>query len=156
MAPAGDVLIAWLALGLAACGGAVATGPGDGGGQEGGAPETGVHDASGDGEAGWPSADASEEPGGDSGPDASVLVACVQGCIAATNDNCPVLLLYSCLSGPCGDPASTSICGGGNGVTPPPVSTIQCAQAAFPTCPGTCQGDLSCKAFVACIDQCHE
>jgi hypothetical protein len=115
-----------------------------------------MQDASGAAEASGPSADGREEPGADSSDGATALVACVQGCIATTNDNCPVLLLYECLSGPCGGPASTSICGGGNGVTPPSLSTIQCAQAAFPGCPGTCQGDSSCKAFVACIEQCHE
>lgn len=115
-----------------------------------------ARDAPGAADVVGPSVDAGDEPTADAGPDAAALVGCVQGCIAATSDNCPVLLLYSCLSGPCGDPASTSICGGGDGVTPPPVSTIQCAQAAFPTCPGTCQGDASCKAFVACIEQCHE
>jgi hypothetical protein len=148
-------LKAWLLLGLASCGGAVVTGPKDAGVQDEGAQDANARDGPGATEGG-PSVDASDEPGADSGPDAAALVACVQACIATTNYNCPVLLLYPCLSGPCGDPASTAICGGGNGVTPPPVSTIQCAQAAFPTCPGTCQGDSSCKAFVGCIDQCHE
>jgi hypothetical protein len=90
----------------------------------------------------------------DSAPDAGNLVACADACRAATADNCPVLLLYGCLSGPCGGPAATEICGGGNGQTSASVSTITCVQAALATCPGTCQHDTNCMTFVACLRAC--
>jgi hypothetical protein len=140
-------LVAATALGSAACGGSVATTPGTA------APDAALQDASNDAHG-----DSVPETGsGDAGSDAGELVACATACIASTGGagGCPVLLLYECLRGPCGDSASTAICAAGDG-TPPSVGTIRCAQNAFPSCPAnSCQHDSTCLAFVACIEACR-
>lgn len=93
-------------------------------------------------------------PSADGGADAASLAACAHACVVATQNDCPVLLLYECLK-PCGDSASTAICEQGNG-SPAPLATIECAQATFPACPATsCQGSQDCQAFVSCIEGCH-
>jgi len=101
--------------------------------------------------------DASDASNADA-PDGAALQACAHQCVVDSGGGgggCPVLLTYDCLRGPCGDSASTLICEAGNGM-PAPLATIQCVQAAFPSCPAnTCQGSTACKAFMACIEGCH-
>ena len=104
--------------------------------------------------------------GADSGPsdaglegEASNVSACAYACyqsiFGGQQDLCPVLLLdSSCLDGKCDLSVSTTLCGGGNGHTPPDVASVECARGAFPQCPNLCQGDPPCKSFAACLEAC--
>jgi hypothetical protein len=143
-----QALVAAIALGSVACGGSVASTPGAG------APDAALQDAGNDAHGGSLTDAGSVEASSDAGG----LVACAKACIASSGGGgggCPVLLLYECLRGPCGDNASTAICAAADG-TPPSASTILCAQRAFPNCPAnSCQNDATCLAFVACIEACH-
>jgi hypothetical protein len=90
----------------------------------------------------------------------SALTACAFGCyrslFALEQSSCPVLLLdSSCLDGKCDLAVSTTLCGGGDGHTPPDPGSVECAQKAFPRCPGVCAGEASCKQLVACILACR-
>ena len=92
----------------------------------------------------------------DTGRDASACAyACYQSIFAGQQSDCPVLLLdSSCLDGKCDLSVSTTLCGGGNGHTPPDVAAVECARSAFPQCPNLCQGDPPCKSFAACLEAC--